>query len=669
MKSKTLVTLSLLVFVFLLGFSFSVQAYAIRQKELNNPVSQYLRENYGVNSIEEYRAKLEQEAWLNYSRQMEALASEYPELNLPQNYMQAGTSAYQPPTLKSEQPFYAVVLGEPVVSLEVFSFSGLSLLGLAAVPPVKKRKQLRQALILGIVVLCVFSVGYFVGLTVAQTGTITIEPNTFQTEASYVIFTDGTTIYARNGTTGAIDYSGTDASTVIQAAINALASGGKIFIKAATYNVDSDIIIAYNKTVIEGEGIYATLFNCTGSAHDVFSIDGKSFCRIAHLGINGNREIISYPDPPTIPPRAISITTGAEHNVIEDVYVYGHADGFGIDYGNDNEIINCKSYNNKFVGVAIGSNTVGKLSERNMVIGGEYWGQTSGIEIFGLGVGTNSYANSTILLGMKIHDNTGSGITVATEANDLLVSSCIIKNNGGSGIQIYTNVALTISKINIHDISSYNNTDGFVTLSAQTNASARIEFVVVGSCNSENDKYFSLMYVANNANIDNINFVGNQWKGVTTGGIYGAVNGGTDITNVLVTGNIGRGTGRGVQADWACNSWTVTDNDFQGQASALSFAGSNYIVHYNRGYVTENSGTTTIANGEYIAHGLDSSLNIGPTNSTVTITPYTVTYAGVPVVVGCPFVNGTHIQISAYWTNGTAITNDAIQVWWKVTYP
>jgi parallel beta-helix repeat protein len=96
---------------------------------------------------------------------------------------------------------------------------------------------------------------------------------------------------------------------------------------------------------------------------------------------------------------------------------------------------------------------------------------------------------------------------------------------------------------------------------------------------------------------------------------------------------------------------------------------SNLVIKGNYGFTTENSGTATVANGEYVAHGLDSSLNIGPSNSTVTVTPYTVTYAGVPVVVGCSFVNGTHIQISAYWTNGTAITDDAIQVWWKVTYP
>ncbi|HKM77550.1 MAG TPA: hypothetical protein VJZ03_00615, partial [Candidatus Bathyarchaeia archaeon] len=46
--------------------------------------------------------------------------------------------------------------------------------------------------------------------------------------ASYVIFidtTDSNMIKARNGTTGKIDYSGTDASTIISDAISALTNG------------------------------------------------------------------------------------------------------------------------------------------------------------------------------------------------------------------------------------------------------------------------------------------------------------------------------------------------------------------------------------------------------------------------------------------------------------
>ena len=45
------------------------------------------------------------------------------------------------------------------------------------------------------------------------------------TPPAYTVFTDGSTIYAKNGATGAIDYSGTTASTVIQNAINGLTAG------------------------------------------------------------------------------------------------------------------------------------------------------------------------------------------------------------------------------------------------------------------------------------------------------------------------------------------------------------------------------------------------------------------------------------------------------------
>jgi hypothetical protein len=285
---KTIAILSLLVFVFLLGFSFSVQAYRISQQELNSPVSQYLRENYGVDSIEEYRAKLEQEAWLNISKQMEALASEYPEINFsqwrsPDVYRQYGTSTYQPPKITPQQPFYIAIFSEPVTALQIFSLSGLDLLGLVAVPPVRKSKHLKQALVLGAVVLCVFSVGYFVGLTAAQTWTTAIEPGSLVETASYVIWTDGTYVYAKNGKTGAIDFKGTDASTVIQSAINALGTdGGKIFIRKGVYYLPTGLTITQHSVILEGEGARpnGTVLRGTSTGMDVITLgDGTNVVR------------------------------------------------------------------------------------------------------------------------------------------------------------------------------------------------------------------------------------------------------------------------------------------------------------------------------------------------------------------------------------------------------
>ena len=48
--------------------------------------------------------------------------------------------------------------------------------------------------------------------------------------ASYVIYKQGDVIYAKNGETGAVEFSGTDAATIIQNAINAV-ENGRIFVK------------------------------------------------------------------------------------------------------------------------------------------------------------------------------------------------------------------------------------------------------------------------------------------------------------------------------------------------------------------------------------------------------------------------------------------------------
>jgi hypothetical protein len=81
-------------------------------------------------------------------------------------------------------------------------------------------------------------------------------------EASYIILNDNGTIKAINGSTGAIDFSGTDAATVIQAAINALPSHGKIFIKKGYYVCNSPINVTSLRSVtIEGECIAHYPFN------------------------------------------------------------------------------------------------------------------------------------------------------------------------------------------------------------------------------------------------------------------------------------------------------------------------------------------------------------------------------------------------------------------------
>src|SRR3990170_6565815 len=62
-------------------------------------------------------------------------------------------------------------------------------------------------------------------------------------ENDYTIFKDGALTKAKNGKNGAIDFSSTNSSSVMQQAI---AQGNSFFIKFGEYNLSSDILL-YNK--------------------------------------------------------------------------------------------------------------------------------------------------------------------------------------------------------------------------------------------------------------------------------------------------------------------------------------------------------------------------------------------------------------------------------------
>jgi len=81
---------------------------------------------------------------------------------------------------------------------------------------------------------------------------------------SLIIYKDGDNYYIKDGLTGQIELYGTDASTVIQQAIDAVsnAGGGRIFIKKGTYNIETSIKPKSN-VIIEAEDSTGTIFNLT----------------------------------------------------------------------------------------------------------------------------------------------------------------------------------------------------------------------------------------------------------------------------------------------------------------------------------------------------------------------------------------------------------------------
>jgi parallel beta-helix repeat protein len=112
--------------------------------------------------------------------------------------------------------------------------------------------------------------------------------------ANYVIFQSGGTIYAKNGATGQIDFSGTSAYTVIQSCLNGLASGGEVFITTGTYTLTSPLQINYNGTSIIGENNLNT--ELTFSGGNVIDIGNSSNvldgCLISNLYLVGDTSCI-----------------------------------------------------------------------------------------------------------------------------------------------------------------------------------------------------------------------------------------------------------------------------------------------------------------------------------------------------------------------------------------
>ena len=98
--------------------------------------------------------------------------------------------------------------------------------------------------------------------------------------ALYIVYTDGSKYYAKNGDTGMIEFVDTDISNLLQNVINALYQrygGGRIFIKRGIYYPTKSIIIPDGmKLIVEGEE-NNTIFRYTDSYilfyHDPYCID------------------------------------------------------------------------------------------------------------------------------------------------------------------------------------------------------------------------------------------------------------------------------------------------------------------------------------------------------------------------------------------------------------
>ncbi len=96
-------------------------------------------------------------------------------------------------------------------------------------------------------------------------------PGTILATASYVL-SHQKIYYAQNGNTGQIDYSGTDATTVIQSAIDALVDGGLIFVKRGVYSLTGCIVLTQGIHLLGEQGAVLSVGDGSQSFLNPFNI-------------------------------------------------------------------------------------------------------------------------------------------------------------------------------------------------------------------------------------------------------------------------------------------------------------------------------------------------------------------------------------------------------------
>ena len=450
----------------------------------------------------------------------------------------------------------------------------------------------------------------------------------------------GTIAFGGSESVGA---AGTDPTAVLQAALTALDGVyGKLFIKNGSYVVDPLGIPDY--TTVEGEDREKTILKLTPGYIFVANTETHVLRGNRHGTITPNHDITIRNLTCDVDGTNQTLGVGEEvgfggvcllwayHSHIENVHVKNALrQGIGIwsiavgspgTYQTESTILNnfvesCGEGLTHDAAIFVSANH----SIRNIVTGNVCWNNDgSGIEFEDYGArsviannicGSNSrhgfyIVNSDLLSitgnvsedntlngfniadsgqitvnGNVSYDNTEHGISVNGTSNSVILQGNAITENGLDGIQIYTSGG-----------GGY----GFTITGNDTNFNGNNGIIAVGN------------------GVNYCNITGNSvfYNDQTSSGDHGIyIN---NSTHNLINSNISKGDdqGYGIYEVGTSDYNTIIGNNCIGNATLGVFVtGANTRVHSNIGYVTENSGTGTIATGGppatsgNVAHGCD----------------------------------------------------------------
>jgi len=471
--------------------------------------------------------------------------------------------------------------------------------------------------------------------------------------ATFIIFgkdTDGDgvcdVIYAKNCTSGQIEFGGpwdaggvdgSNASAVIQVAINTLIYGGKVIIKNGLYLISSPIEIRADNVYIEGET--AGYGNTPGArlkaattinAIIVYNPDSNVNYRKIHLKnlwIEGDNKA-TY---------GVKII-GAIKSQFENLKIRTCTYGLAIYATAKSTFVNVKCEYNDY-GLYIGyDSTLGHFSYENLFLRCTF-------------IANNEYG---------IYSNPSSVHHLMTKFD-----TCTIEDNKKWGVYL-RNVQWIVFE-NCH--FEANNADGVADVD-DLHIETSEHVIIIGGRFIGTDTRYSIYIGTPTGAVDGVYLFGVRahQNEVCLDGVYRCIIGGYIFNNLTLN----RVRDTHIISIYIYSTLTINvdsqyitfENCFLGDAT-INNSGTNIEFQNCRGFITENNGIATgLADGSYITHGL------AGTPTTVTLTCLNSTYDDVPVIVSWnrASTNSTHIAVHIYWSNGTAITDPVIAVSWHAKY-
>jgi hypothetical protein len=445
--------------------------------------------------------------------------------------------------------------------------------------------------------------------------------------ASYIVYREGDMYYAVNGVTGLVDFSSTDASEVIQKAINALPDGGEVFIKTGVYRITKTISLKHY-VKIRGEG-HSTLLEPDSNVI-VFSGVGTEADRLRYVVIESLTFAPPQPDGTTT---AIYLEQALDP-IIKDCYF--HNLGYAIklryvfrphimsvyvsgcfhptivaEHSPDVHIIDSVFDLNKGDAVQL-LGTLDGIHDGGHKIIGCLFINNGNQAVFAKGVFASEISNCVI-------DMNGRGIELHNVEDFRIVNNSISENTivDGDLIAVYhvdptlrrpRNIVIVNNDIRNPRMKAIrlNNVSGFV--------------IANNTIRGKQPDYSDIAILIENGSENGVisnNFISGLTEmegGFINDGIYLA-----DAKNVIVKSNRVMSCRYGVYLAGTSVDNYVIDNDLRGNRAGGINPLPNNVIKRNLGYITENSDVAVIVAGSTrvtVSHGL------AKTPSKVLATPY-----------------------------------------------